>query len=120
MATRKERVLAKLQQGDVLLKKVDALPDGAKAIKPTGKGFVLALGEVTGHYHAVAPQQGVECYEKDGVTYLKVETSGKLEHLKGPGTIADHNPVTIDEGLWKVGIVKEYDPFEEEIRNVRD
>jgi hypothetical protein len=120
MATKRERVLAKLQQGDVILKKVESIPADAKAVKPSGKGFVLALGEVTGHYHAVASQEGVDCYEKDGKLYLKVESSGKLEHLKGPGVQADHNPVSINDGLWKVDIVKEYDPFDEEIRNVRD
>lgn len=32
----------------------------------------------------------------------------------------EHKPVSLGKGIWKVGIVREYDPFEEEARKVRD
>jgi hypothetical protein len=32
----------------------------------------------------------------------------------------EHNPINIPKGNWKIKIVKEYDPFENEIRRVQD
>ena len=52
--------LTQLQQGDVLLKRVENIniQDGKKA-KRDPRGIVLAEGEVTGHYH------GIECDESE-------------------------------------------------------
>lgn len=111
--------MRKLQQGDVLLKKCDTIPANAKKVAMKPRGFVLAEGETTGHCHVVRDDT-VELFEADGVLYLKAITPTNLEHTLPTGEQADHNPVAIDAGIWQVGIVKEFDPFQEEIRNVRD
>jgi hypothetical protein len=95
-------------QGDVFLTKC-AIPKDAKK----KKGFVLAEGEVTGHCHAVLEQDCAELYEKDGVLYLSATKDVTVRH-------DEHKPITVPAGNWKVGIVKEFDPFEEETRNVQD
>jgi hypothetical protein len=42
------------RQGDVLIRKVDALPDGLKEVPRDAQGrIVLAEGEATGHFHAI-------------------------------------------------------------------
>ena len=97
----------KLQQGDVILKKVAKIPQGAKHIKKRP----LALGEFTGHSHQII--EDIEMYEKDGVLYIKSDRPVNLKH-------EEHGTVSIPEGLWQVGIVQEYDPFAEEARNVQD
>jgi hypothetical protein len=43
-----------LRQGDVYLRRIDKLPDGAKEVPLEGGRIVLAYGEVTGHAHAIA------------------------------------------------------------------
>ena len=95
-------------QGDVFLTKC-AVPKDAKK----RKGFILAEGEATGHCHAVLEQDCATLYEKDGVLYLSASKDVTVQH-------DEHKSVTVPAGDWKVGIVKEFDPFDEEARNVRD
>lgn len=94
-------------QGDVFLVPCK-VPEGAK--KKQGK--TLAYGEATGHHHSVL-EDDVTLYEEDGVLYLKAEKEVSVTHQ-------EHKPITVPAGEWRVGIVQEYDPFEEEARNVRD
>jgi len=101
------------QQGDVLLKKIDALPEGAVA-KVLDKGhIILAYGEVTGHAHRITDTVNSLFYEKDGKSYLKVNTPVKLTH-------EEHHTQVIPEGIWEIGIVQEYDYLKDMVRAVVD
>ena len=101
----------KIQQGDVIIKKCSKIPASAKRVKRSIRGFVLAEGEATGHAHVII--DNVEVYEADGVLYLKNSEQVSVRH-------EEHKPVTLSPGIWKVEIVKEYDPFKEEARKVMD
>lgn len=96
------------QQGDVLLRQAK-IP--RSATKRPGRA-ILAEGEATGHCHEVIGD-GVEIYEKDGVLYLSAPHGGTLTHQ-------EHHAQTIERGSYQIGIVKEYDHFAEEARNVLD
>ena len=100
-----------IQQGDVVLIRVDCLPDGVK----NKEGYTLAEGEVTGHSHRITELDTNLCdlFEKDGVLYVKAKESVSLIHQ-------EHKAVEIPTGVWKVNIVKEFDHFLEESRNVQD
>lgn len=100
----------KKQQGDVIIKKA-SMPEGARRIFRGPKGFVLAEGEATGHAHVI--EQHIEMYEKEGVYYLIVEKPVTVKH-------EEHKPITLDKGTYQVNIVREYDPFGEEVRSVKD
>lgn len=105
---------SQLQQGDVLLCKVGSVPDGAKKIVDK-RGVVLAEGEHTGHYHGIN-EGSIELLEApSGVRYF---VNGGDE----PVTIKhqEHNPVTVDPGIWQVGQVREYDWFQQMERKVVD
>ena len=100
-------------QGDVLLRRVDAVPAGAK--EQTGE-IVLALGEVTGHAHVVESIPGVTSYiAADGRMFIEVPEghTATVRHQ-------EHGPVTLPPGVWERGIVREYDPFAEAARQVAD
>lgn len=101
------------QQGDVLLKKVSAVPVGAKKRATVGGRYVVAEGETTGHAHALVASEAVEMYERDGVLYLNVKEPTSLVH-------EEHDTQTVEPGIYEVGIVREVDPFTEEVRSVRD
>lgn len=103
-----------VQQGDVLFNEVDGLPDGLRKAKLPRPGLVtFAEGEVTGHHHSCVAN-GVELYEDDkGTLWCSVEKTATVTHQ-------EHNPVTLDPGVYRIGIVREVDPFEDEIRNVAD
>jgi len=97
-----------LQQGDVLIKSVDAIPAEAKEI-PDHHG-ILADGEATGHHHRVAEGAVMEL---NGQKYLSLGKDQIVTH-------EEHGEVTIPKGDYQIDIVKETDHFKEEIRRVRD
>ncbi len=102
----------KKQQGDVILKLVSDIPKGANAITAKKRGYILAEGEVTGHAHVINDLD-TEVFEKDGVMFIRTSNIATITH-------EEHKPITLEAGIWQVGIVKEYDPFTEEINQVRD
>jgi len=96
------------QQGDVLMFAVESIDESKKL-----NHLVLAEGEATGHMHKVTNGLA-ELFETGSTKYLKV--------LSEEATITheEHKPITIPKGLYKIGIVREYDHFLEESRNVAD
>lgn len=98
-------------QGDVFFTRVRKMPEKAALKRKGPRGYVIAEGEATGHAHVIEDE--VELYEKDGVLYLKTPREVHVRH-------EEHKPVTLSPGLWKVGRVREYDPFLQEARRVAD
>ncbi len=98
-------------QGDVFFTKARELPEGVKPVSRNAKGYIIAEGEATGHTHVIEAE--IELYEKDGVLFIKTAKEAEVRH-------EEHLPVILSPGIWKVGIIREYDPFLEETRIVRD
>lgn len=97
------------QQGDVLLKKINSLPDGE--IKKENK-IILAEGEATGHCHAMTGNLSV--MKKDGEVFVKVDgEQAEVIHQ-------EHDAILIDPGIYKIEKVREYDHFAEEAREIAD
>jgi len=96
------------RQGDVLLTRIEGLPEGATAkAKPT-KRSTLALGEVTGHSHVlVAERTTIREYVMPGsdfgalVDALVVEDVATLTHQ-------EHATLTVPPGTYKVTRQREY------------
>lgn len=99
------------QQGDVVLKKLTEFPSGEKKVISKGR-MVLAEGEVTGHYH--------EIQQKDSYLYQVGNTM--VLDLKEPATVThqEHGPIELEDGLWEIGRVQEYDYFDKMKRQVMD
>lgn len=90
------------QQGDVLYKKIDALPKDAKEV-PRKNGLIVVMHGENGHTHAIeAPEVEAMFYEKDGKFYLKNKKTVTLTH-------EEHDHQTIEPGIWEIGQVKEKD-----------
>jgi hypothetical protein len=101
------------QQGDVLL---DLVPLPRELTRKPGRA-ILALGEATGHAHEVLGD-GVQVYEaEDGTLYVTAETDAQLTHQEHRAQVV---PATPPGMAWRRRIVREYDHFEEEARNVAD
>lgn len=103
------------QQGDVTFEKVGEVPKEAKLGKAKQRGFVLMEGEVTGHAHCIAETDPSICelYEKDGQLFVKAHKPVVVTH-------EEHNPMTLDPGIWKIGQVKEFDYLQNMVRSVID
>lgn len=106
----KNAVLARAQQGDVVMVKVSKMPSGAKV---TARGrCVLAEGEHTGHAHIV----------EDDEAELIMAGERMLLRLGKEATVThqEHNPITLSPGIWDIGRVREYDYFSKMVRRVAD
>jgi len=98
----------KYQQGDVIIKTVDYEIKGEKLDHLT-----LAEGEVTGHSHRIVEGLG-QLIMMDKMMHLQIfSETAKLKH-------EEHNEIILPKGNYSVRIVREYDPFEKEIRQVQD
>lgn len=72
----------------------------------------LAEGEATGHYHA-ATAPDVDLYEYEGGLLLAAPSGTEVTHQ-------EHATVIVPPGIWNRSIVREYDHFTEEAREVAD
>lgn len=100
--------------GDVILTKAQA-PDGFEKMEPV-KDSCLAYGEATGHMHAIIgePHQYDlrEC-PKTKVRHLRVVEPVLLKHQ-------EHEKIQLPPGDYRIGIQREYDPWEKLTRQVAD
>lgn len=98
-----------LQQGDVIIQKAK-LPTGIKKIDTN----ILQEGEHTGHAHRLWGN-GYTVFENPSTKqkYLKIVKPVALRH-------EEHKEFNIPAGDYEIRIVREYDHFEEEMRNVMD
>ena len=101
------------RQGDVLLRKIDKLPEGL-----TEKNKVLALGEVTGHRHRFAEKQElIEQQRPEENTIVLTDENGKqYVQVVSPEAVLEHEEhgnITIPQGDYEVIIQREHDAIAE-------
>ena len=114
-------------QGDVQIFGVKKIPKGAKKLK---KQFIAA-SEKSGHAHALCGDY--EMYEVEEGFIIRVGTDGVTLNHTGMQNltpeywdknqalpVADHNPTTLPEGTYLVGIQQRVDPFEGTWKAVKD
>ena len=121
------------QHGDVLLERVDSIPTDAKRVA-VREGFVVEKGEGI-HTHILrqktpcarkltvkegmspAELSGmmdfVEVYEKGEDMYIKVKQAVNIDH-------EEHGIQTLEPGIYKKNIEREYSYEQNEERRVKD
>ena len=88
------------RQGDVLLIRVDKIPEGLTK----AKDLVLAHGEVTGHAHRILSRKGVARWVAERLQYLEItRPKALLKH-------EEHATVELPAGKYEVLIQVEYSP----------
>jgi hypothetical protein len=97
-------MMSNYRHGDVYLFPVKKFPNKLKKVK-TG---VVAYGEVTGHRHQVL--NGTVMTDEAGNLFLQATENTELHHLDEAQKEADHKPLQIDEGDYRVVIQEEYTP----------
>lgn len=101
-----------IRQGDVLLVRVDEIPEGLP--KHTGR-LVLATGEATGHAHIIDSPAAALWGDDLNARFLEVVGPVDLVHTSTP---KDHDTLTVPPGLYRVRRQREYTP--EAVRLVSD
>ena len=142
-----KQTYVKYQQGDVLMLRINDNPGMMKAFeKHNGRKTThsrknpsessvatLALGEATGHHHSIDVMQddneGVEVirhFNSFGWNTRNNQGLGDVpEYFEVNGCEAtikhqEHEPITLPSGIYRVRIVKEYDPFSNTVSGVAD
>lgn len=106
------------RQGDVLLRRISGLPDGVRE-----KDNVVALGEATGHAHAM---YGDACVLiSDDTQFVDVRGEAFIVHTSDVSHMsnksdADHREILIPPGQYEVVVQREYDYAAELERRVQD
>ena len=100
-----------LQQGDVLFKRIQQLPEQAQEVQRQNGRIVVMHGE-GGHTHTISDVEAM-FYEKDGKTYLKNTKPVNINH-------EEHKSFIIEPGIWEIGQVREKDWVSGMVRKVID
>jgi hypothetical protein len=95
------------EHGDVLLIPVKDFK--GKEIKTN----VIMEGEVTGHKHVIEEEKAELFMDDRNVMYVEIKEPATLTH-------EEHGKIVVSPGNYRIDRVKEYDPFEKELRNVQD
>jgi len=103
------------RQGDVMLVRIDELPANLKPAKRDKIGrVVLAYGEHSGHAHTIRDPHvmSLSMAGSDEVDFIEVGGSGPatLNHEYESGKLAEHLPITLPPGAYKVVRQVEYSP----------
>jgi hypothetical protein len=101
------------QHGDVIVVKIDELPDGMTK----RNDLVLEEGEVTGHRHQIMTLERATLFEKafEGtkLKFLEVKQPVDLVH-------EEHGTINLMPGLYSVERINMKDPYSKMVSKVMD
>lgn len=104
--------IAVVAQGDVLFRRVAAIPDGA-----TRRSDKIVAHSETGHHHSFDIGESVWLYSTQDrlVSYLEVKKPAVLKHRRDFDT---HEEILFDPGIYEIRRQREWSP--EGWRRVQD
>lgn len=96
-------------QGDMLITRIEKLPDGLEAAKIERKGYHILTHSETGHHHVVKERAAQMLIDKTNnfIAYLAVKEPCEVEHLRPHDT---HAPISLDKGFYEIRRQREYTP----------
>ncbi len=98
------------RQGDILIRAVKSVPDGAQKQK-RGRALVLGEGEVKGHRHEILETSKVDAYKLSEGIYLEVAEEIALVH-------PEHAQIALLPGSYEV--IRQTEFQRKELRRVQD
>lgn len=102
--------------GEIIARQINELPKQINRIEPQKGYIVVGESEVTGNDHRVKINNGVKFYEKDGTLYASVLEPTIIECV----FTERHDTIELPIGNWEFKKALEFDPLEQELRNVAD
>ncbi len=108
------------RHGDVDGREIESIPSTAKLLDTK----TVAYGEVTGHHHTFTGQ--VLVYQPIEGQTIKIDGEDipvqKYIEVKEDSTLIhqEHNQILVQKGVYAILQEREWNPFEQQIRNVLD
>lgn len=103
--------------GECIIKAQAVIPEGAKRKEIKDNFVVVAPSETTGNHHVVDVHPGVEFFDgPDNTLFMKNSKSTQVRCIHADR----HDAIEIPAGTYEFGSQKEYDYFEQVLRNVAD
>lgn len=95
-------------QGDLLITRIEKLPEGLEVAKAE-KGLHVVAHSETGHNHVVKERSAQLLIDKTNafIGYLNVLEPCEIEHLRNFDT---HKPIALDKGVYEIRRQREYTP----------
>ncbi|MES9841257.1 MAG: hypothetical protein ABW134_11945 [Candidatus Thiodiazotropha endolucinida] len=95
-------------QGDLLITRIDHLPETAVQAEIEGRDFTVAHSE-TGHNHVMATRNCdfFNAANDPFVLFVVVKKETELRHLRSFDT---HKTITVDKGIYRINRQREYTP----------
>lgn len=109
-------------QGEVNIRRIDAVPSGLTKITPEG-GLLIVGHSESGHHHGFRDGPGVSVMERtknvpQGMKILYAILENPTALIQD--TSSPHEPLMLDEGVYEIRIAREFDPFLQRARQVAD
>lgn len=95
---------APVAQGDILIRKIDALPKDAIKLEPENGNYIVAHSE-TGHHHAVKAIPQVSFYQNandNNIAYLVVENAPEDIELRHMRSFDTHESYGFRDGVYQI------------------
>lgn len=95
-------------QGDMLLRRIDKLPEGLTIAKADKDYYILAYSE-TMHHHVIDKSKSQLLIDKTNefIAYLQISEPCDIQHLRTNHT---HEKITVQPGIYEVRRQVEYTP----------
>lgn len=109
------------QQGEVRIVKIDVMPEGMaiKAAQKVAKGFVIAHSE-SGHHHLLTGGDVVERTDNIPAGMQRFYAILKEPQQLIQDAATPHTGYTLDPGIYRFDVSREFNPFTEQARRVAD
>lgn len=101
--------------GEVILFRVDGLPENAEKINIKKDYFTIADSETLHNDHRVSVDERTKFFTKDDILFL--ETLGTKVYC--PNEVK-HTAIEIPAGTWQIGHAVDVDHLTEHVNRVRD
>lgn len=95
-------------QGDLLIRRVEVVPEGYTAVPAEEGRHVLAHSE-TGHHHAMEAL-GVVCYRSENPLVSFLEVTGEPSILQHQRDWDTHDSLEIGVGIYEIRRQREFTP----------
>jgi hypothetical protein len=108
-----EVIMRQLRQGDILIERLERLPDGLGiGDAAEARVVVLAAGEATGHAHRLEVPAGCRFRPASEAERAADPLLVGVAMLPAPATVTheEHAPLTLPPGTWRISRQRRYDP----------